>query len=76
MAQKQEMDMNASVETFAAEYDPYHTMAAFRAGVEDYRAGVIGWNQPTTDTAAAQAYDRGVECAIRVSPHSNVWELP
>jgi hypothetical protein len=68
MAQKQETDMNGSVETFAAvgrlakaEYAPYHRMAGFWYGVNDYprrRSELRGVD--------AQAYDRGLECAMRV----------
>jgi len=55
--------MYASVETFAAEYAPYHTMPAFWRGVRDYQFGAVC----STDLGVhAQAYDRGAECAMRV----------
>jgi hypothetical protein len=54
--------MYASVGTFAAEYAPYHTMWAFWAGVNDHRNGRRSEHRGVD----AQAYDRGVECAMRV----------
>jgi len=60
--------MYASVETFADEYAPYHTMAAFRAGVDDYQTE--RWSEYRG--FEAQAYDRGRECAMRVE-QVNYW---
>jgi hypothetical protein len=57
------MNMYASIETFAAEYAPYHTMAAFRAGVSDYQTGRRSESYRGVE---AQAYDRGLECGMRV----------
>ena len=55
--------MTNALETFAAaEYAPYHRMAGFWYGVNDYprrRTELRGVD--------AQAYDRGLECAMRVA---------
>ena len=57
--------MNATIEGFAAEYTPYNTMHAFRIGVVDYLNG-RGLDPVHYRGVDAQAYHRGVECAMRV----------
>jgi hypothetical protein len=44
-------------------YAPYHAMAEFKQGYDDYVAGHV----PAFDIpgVAGQAYDRGGECAMR-----------
>jgi hypothetical protein len=44
-------------------YSPYHTMAAFKHGFEDYTAGRP--SQADRLLTDGRAYDRGAECAMR-----------
>ena len=52
------------VESIKAEYAPYHTHAAFAFGYDCYELGAYehGFNG-----VAAQAFDRGLEAAMRVA---------
>jgi hypothetical protein len=45
------------------DYAPYHTMSAFNEGITAYTEG--RYNNPFTGVAA-QAWDRGLEYAMRV----------
>jgi hypothetical protein len=48
----------------AAEYAPYHTLAAFRRGAQDYMDGnfTCPYGSAGVD---GQAWDRGMEAAMR-----------
>ena len=48
----------------AEEYAPYHKMNAFWAGVMDYQCGRTD-KDPKYSSAERQAYDRGMEYAMR-----------
>jgi hypothetical protein len=50
---------------FAAnQYAPYHTFPEFAEGVSDYNDRGI-WDRTPYDGVKAQAYDRGLEAAMR-----------
>ena len=48
-------------------YAPYHTLGAFESGMRAYTSSPYGrtHNPFYPNSVAAQAYDRGAECAMR-----------
>ena len=48
---------------FTSEYAPYHVMPAFQQGMADYAAS----RRAELSGVAGQAYDRGLECAMRTA---------
>lgn len=53
----------AYVNDIRAEYTPYNNLPAFSQGMRDYH-GHCSWQH--LEGVAAQAYDRGLECAMRI----------
>jgi hypothetical protein len=53
---------DVALKVLRAEYAPYDTMPEFEVGFYAYRCGIydLGW-----ENVAAQAFDRGLECASR-----------
>jgi hypothetical protein len=66
------MTANQAKRPMPEDYAPYHQLAAFDDGIDDYMEG--RYDNPYTDPrdgVAAQAWDRGSEYAMRVVRHSN-----
>jgi hypothetical protein len=55
--------MTKTFTQLAEEYHPYHTFPAFQKGAEDYMDHVH--TCPFTNGLDVQAWDRGLECAMR-----------
>jgi hypothetical protein len=55
--------MKKTFNEIAQEYIPYHTLKAFQIGSQDYMDG--NYNNPYGDGYEAQAWDRGMEAAMR-----------
>jgi hypothetical protein len=55
-------------------YAPYHTMPEFEEAYAAYSQGG-NWNSPNYEGVAAQAYDRGAECAMRRAELRRMAEL-
>ncbi len=47
------------------EYAPYHLMAAFKVGFEDYLHSPGLWRSTPHQGVSGQAYDRGLEAGMR-----------
>ena len=58
------MDMMVST-VIIKEYEPYSEMEAFWHGYQDYVAGRLGNEPYPSDSLEGQAYDRGLEAAMR-----------
>jgi hypothetical protein len=58
------MSYGKTIQEFRAEYAPYDKMTAFDEGMRDYGHGNVSDNYNGVD---AQAYDRGLECAMRIA---------
>ncbi len=56
-------NIEAARKAIEAEYAPYHTMVAFEVGFDTY---INNWMSRDCDGVDGQAYDRGMECAMRV----------
>ena len=52
------------IEAIKAEYEPYNAMRAFEVGYDGYMAG--NWMEAEYEGVDGQAYDRGMEAAMRV----------
>jgi hypothetical protein len=55
----------SSLPMIAKEYAPYHTLPAFTAGFRSY--GTVYQERNPYDGMNAQAWDRGLECGMRVA---------
>jgi hypothetical protein len=60
--------LHMDINDVAHEYAPYHKLPEFKIGFDDYLAG----RRQRLDGVEGQAYDRGAECAMRVTRH-NEW---
>jgi hypothetical protein len=59
------MDMWASCKLIIEEYGAYSKLEAFWRGYQDYMAGRFCEEPYSADSPDAQAYDRGLEAAMR-----------
>jgi hypothetical protein len=60
------MDMMISTSIWR-EYEPYNQLEAFVRGYQDYVARRLGLEPYPADSVDGQAYDRGLECAMRTA---------
>ncbi len=63
MTKSEAAKIEAGRRAIEGKYAPYHKMVAFEVGFDSY---INNWMRRDYEGVEQQAYDRGMECAMRV----------